>query len=96
VISAFSSDGRIAAHGLVLLEDEGGVIPPYDAIVLVSPRLARERPEVVNALRGLAGTIDEARMQRMNLAVDRDGRAPAAVAAELLDDLEGGSARAPR
>jgi osmoprotectant transport system permease protein len=96
VISAFSSDGRIAANGLVLLEDEGGVIPPYDAVVLVSPRLARERPEVVDALRGLSATIDEASMQRMNLAVDRDGRAPAAVAQEFLDALDAGTARAPR
>ena len=31
VISAFSTDGRIAALDLVLLEDERGAIPPYDA-----------------------------------------------------------------
>ncbi|HEX2800558.1 MAG TPA: ABC transporter permease/substrate-binding protein, partial [Phenylobacterium sp.] len=38
VISAFSSDGRIAANGLVVLTDPKGAIPPYDAVVLISPR----------------------------------------------------------
>ena len=33
VISAFSTDGRIAALGLQVLRDDAGVIPPYDAIL---------------------------------------------------------------
>ena len=33
VISAFSTDGRIAAYDIALLVDDLGVIPPYDAIV---------------------------------------------------------------
>ena len=36
VISAFSSDGRIAADRLTVLADPKGAIPAYDAIVLVS------------------------------------------------------------
>jgi osmoprotectant transport system permease protein len=87
VISAFSTDGRIAAYGIALLEDERGVIPPYDAIVLAGPRLAVEAPQVVAALRELEGAIDESTMQQLNLAVDRDGRAPADVAREFLDSL---------
>ncbi len=85
VISAFSTDGRIAAYELRLLDDERGVIPPYDAIVLVSPRVARELPAVAAALAELADAIDASTMQRLNLAVDRDGRAPADVAREFLD-----------
>jgi osmoprotectant transport system permease protein len=87
VISAFSTDGRIAALDLVLLEDERGVIPPYDALVLASRRLAQEAPDALAALRGLAGTLDRETMQRANLAVDRDGRSPADVARELSDRL---------
>ena len=41
VISAYSTDGRIAAYDLQVLEDDLGVIPPYDAIVLGSARLLR-------------------------------------------------------
>jgi osmoprotectant transport system permease protein len=84
VISAFSTDGRIAALDLAVLEDDRHVIPPYDAIVLVSGRLARERPQVLAALRELSGSIDAAEMRRMNHAVDADGRSPAEVARELL------------
>jgi osmoprotectant transport system permease protein len=87
VISAFSTDGRIQAFELRLIADDRGVIPPYDAIVLASPSLVRERPEVIDALRALSGRIDASRMQRMNYAVDEDGRTPAAVATEFLEEL---------
>ena len=84
VISAYSTDGRIAAFKLQVLEDDRGAIPPYDAIILVSSRLARDHPAVVGALRQLAGTIDAERMRQMNFAVDKLGRTPAEVAAEFL------------
>ncbi len=93
VISAFSTDGRIAAYDLVLLEDDRGVIPPYDAILLASPRLRRELPEVVEALGELDGSIDEPRMQRLNYAVDEEGESPAAVAERLLTELRGEAGR---
>jgi len=82
-ISAFSTDGRIAAFGLRLLADDLAVIPPYDAIVLASADFQRRRPELVAAVAALAGTIDAATMQRMNRAVDQDGKSPAEVAAGL-------------
>lgn len=84
VVSAFSTDGRIAAYRLRVLEDDRHVIPPYDALILVSPRLAKERPEVVEALRGLSGTIDEAKMRDLNRAVDEAGKSPAEVARGFL------------
>ncbi len=84
VISAFSTDGRIAALDLTLLEDDRGAVPPYDAVLLVSDRLMREQPEVVTALQVLVGTIDADRMRAMNLSVDADGLTPRAVAEEFL------------
>ncbi|MBX3264551.1 MAG: ABC transporter permease subunit [Labilithrix sp.] len=85
VISAFSTDGRIAAADLVVLEDDKGAIPPYDAIVLASARLAERHPEAVAALRELVGTIDADAMRAMNMAVDRDHESPDAVARRFLD-----------
>ncbi|MDA1080780.1 MAG: ABC transporter permease subunit [Gemmatimonadetes bacterium] len=84
VISAFSTDGRIVALDLVVIEDDRRAIPPYDAVILVGPRLRRERPDVVAALKTLTGTIGADQMRRMNLAVDQDGATPAAVAQEFL------------
>jgi osmoprotectant transport system permease protein len=94
-ISAYSTDGRIAAENLLVLDDERRVIPPYDAIVLASGRLAREHPEALAALRELAGAIDAVAMRRMNAAVDADGRSPAEVAREFLARAAS-AARSPR
>jgi osmoprotectant transport system permease protein len=71
VISAFSSDGRIAADGLVTLADPKGAVPAYDAVVLVSPRRANDR-RLLAALRPLIGRIPVEAMRRANLSVDRD------------------------
>lgn len=71
VISAFSSDGRIAAYDLVVLDDPKHVIPPYDAVVLVSPKAAKDR-RLVESLRPLIGTVPVRWMREANLMVDRD------------------------
>ncbi len=88
VISAFSTDGRIAAFDLRVLEDDRGVIPPYDAVVLVSPHLMRKQPAVAEALRRLSGAIDADKMRRMNLEVDEFGKSPTEVATRFVADLE--------
>ncbi len=87
VISAFSSDGRITAYDLVLLEDDRAVIPPYDAVVLASTRLARDEPAVIEALAILDGTINVERMRAMNLAVDEHGENPITVASRFVNEL---------
>lgn len=84
VISAFSTDGRIAGFDLTVLTDDRHAIPPYDAIILAGPALARDHPAALAALRGLAGTIDASRMRAMNAAVDHDHVTPEAVAAQFL------------
>ena len=84
VISAFSSDGRIAADDLVLLGDPKGALPPYDAVILVSPKRADDR-RLIEALKPLADSIDVKAMQAANYAVDRDtGKKSPAEAAGLL------------
>jgi osmoprotectant transport system permease protein len=83
-ITAYSSDGRIEALGLVTLEDERHAIPPYDAVVLAGPRLAREAPDVVAALGELDGAIDVATMRALNRMVDERGESPAAAARTFL------------
>ena len=84
LISAFSTDGRITALDLVLLEDERHAIPPYDAVILAGAQLSREHPDAIAALRTLTGAIDADQMRRMNLAVDRDGQSPESVAEGFL------------
>ena len=95
VISAFSTDGRIAALGLTVLADDRHVIPPYDAVLLASARLAREAPDVLAALRPLAGTIDADTMRHLNAEVDQEGASPQAVARAFLTRAGRRPARSP-
>ena len=71
VITAFSSDGRIASLDLVTLADPRRALPSYDAVLLLSPRRAAD-PQVTAALAPLVGAIPVERMRRANLMVDRD------------------------
>ncbi|HUU32017.1 MAG TPA: glycine betaine ABC transporter substrate-binding protein, partial [Phycisphaerae bacterium] len=71
VISAFSSDGRIAAYDLVVLEDPKGAIPPYDAVVLMSAKASKDG-RLMEAVRPLVGAISVESMRQANYLVDRD------------------------
>jgi osmoprotectant transport system permease protein len=85
VITAFSSDGRIAALDLVTLNDPRRALPSYDAVLLLAPGVAEEG-RLVAALSPLIGAIPVERMRRANLMVDRDeGKRTPAQAACWLD-----------
>ena len=71
VISAFSSDGRIAAQNLTVLSDPRGAIPGYDAILMVAPGRAKDA-KLVAALQPLVGRIPVDAMRAANYRVDRD------------------------
>lgn len=85
VISAFSSDGRIAADRLVVLTDPKAAIPPYDAVILVSPKASKD-PRLVEALRPLVRAVSVQAMRAANYSVDRDsGKSTPAEAARALE-----------
>jgi osmoprotectant transport system permease protein len=71
VISAYTSDGRIAADRLVVLADPANALPSYDAMLMLSPRIGRDAG-VVAALQPLIGAISVEAMREANYAVDRE------------------------
>jgi osmoprotectant transport system permease protein len=71
VISAFTSDGRIAADRLIVLDDAKHAIPAYDAVVLIAPKRASDGT-LIRALTPLLGKISIELMREANLMVDRD------------------------
>jgi osmoprotectant transport system permease protein len=83
-ISAFSSDGRIAAQHLVVLADPRHAIPSYDALLLVSPGRANDA-RFIAALKPFVGRISVQAMRAANYSVDRDAdkRTPDQAAAWL-------------
>ncbi|APE27260.1 ABC transporter permease/substrate-binding protein [Aurantiacibacter gangjinensis] len=88
VISAYTSDGRIAADGLRVLDDPLGAFPNYDAIILLSPDSGANEA-LVEALQPLVGSVDVGTMRQANLMVDRDEnkRTPQQAARWLLAQI---------
>ena len=86
-IDGYSTDGRIERYDLVVLQDDRGFFPPYDAAALVGAGLARERPAALTALTELSGRLDEEVVREANRRVEVDGDAVADVARELLAEL---------
>jgi glycine betaine/choline ABC-type transport system substrate-binding protein len=86
VISAFATDGRIPALGLVTLEDDLGFFPPYYAAPLVRQELLDEDPAVADVLNSLAGSLDDQTMADLNAQVDVEGEEPEDVARAFLEE----------
>lgn len=88
VISAYTSDGRIAADRLTVLADPQEALPSYDALIVLSPKASRDE-KLRAALEPLLGAINVSQMQAANYAVDRteDKRTPEQAAEELADAI---------
>jgi len=88
VVSAYTSEGRVAQFDLVILDDPKHAIPPYDAILLLAPRDADDRA-LSEALRPLVGAIDASLMRDANLRATRGGgdASPEAVARWLSEEI---------
>jgi osmoprotectant transport system permease protein len=88
VIAGYTSDGLIAKYDLVVLDDPGHAIPPYDAIVLLAPKRAAD-DGLRAALQPLLGKIDIAVMREANLraAGGNGASSPDEVARWLWDKI---------
>ena len=71
IIGAYTSDGRIVADRLVILDDPRGAFPNYDAVLLLSPQAAEDEA-LRAALMPLIDAIDVEAMREANYSVDRD------------------------
>lgn len=84
VVIAFNTDSRIASYDLSVIEDPEYALPPYDAVLLVSKRMAQNRA-AMRALRPLIQSITSGEMRVANGMVDVDGQ-PVSAASEFLAD----------
>ena len=86
VISAYTSDGRIAQYDLVVLSDPKHAIPPYDAVLLIARKRADDTA-FITALRPLVDTINVATMRDANARASADGATPDQVARWLWEKI---------
>jgi len=84
VINAFSTDGRIKAFNLRLLEDDRQFFPPYEAASIVRIHTLEQYPQLATTLDKLSGQISDEEMRQMNFAVDDKGKTAREVAYEFL------------
>lgn len=83
VTDAYSTDGDIERHGLVILEDDREFFPRYEALALARDGLP---DRAVAVLERLAGRIDDQRMRALNAAIVVDQREVRDVARQFLLD----------
>jgi len=86
VALGYTSDGRIAAYDLVVLEDDLQFFPPYDATPLATKELLNEYPGLTDTMDKLDGIITTDMMQQLNYEADGEGKEPAVVAEEFLEE----------
>ncbi len=84
VISGFSTDGRIRAYDLRVLEDDLNYFPPYYAAPLVRQEILQRFPQLTDVFAQLADLISKEAMMQMNFEVDQNQRSPRTVAREFL------------
>ncbi|MFA9429995.1 glycine betaine ABC transporter substrate-binding protein [Egicoccus sp. AB-alg2] len=82
----FTTDGRILALDLQVLEDDQNGFISYLSAVQMMEATADEYPELLDLIAELGAPIDEELMTEMNAAVDVDGEFPEDVAEQYLRD----------
>lgn len=85
VTSAFGTDSLIEKLGLVVLEDDLGVFPPYYAFPLLRPEIYEKYPEILPLMAELAEVLDSDEvMIGLNYLVDEEQMEPRVVARNFL------------
>ncbi|CAM3678781.1 glycine betaine ABC transporter substrate-binding protein [Nocardiopsis rhodophaea] len=82
--SAYSTDGRIKALGLKMLEDDQNVFPIYNPAITVKKDFAEKYPMLEEIFGPIAEKLDTETVMELNAQADQEGDAPATVAKEWL------------
>jgi osmoprotectant transport system substrate-binding protein/osmoprotectant transport system permease protein len=84
VIGGYSTDGRLKAYDLVVLQDDKTIFPPYYAAPVVRNEVLQKYPELETTLNLLAGTITDSIMTELNYFADHLKQTPEKVARDFL------------
>jgi osmoprotectant transport system permease protein len=84
VISGYSTDGRLKAYNLVVLDDDKKIFPPYYAAPVVRVGALKKFPELEKTLNLLSGLITDSIMTELNYKTDYLHQTPERVAKDFL------------
>lgn len=82
----FSTDGRIPANDMTLLEDDRDFFVKYNLAMTAREDVYSEHPELEEIFTPLAEELNTETMQALNAQVDAEGLPPAQVAERWLED----------
>ncbi|KPA88266.1 MULTISPECIES: glycine betaine ABC transporter substrate-binding protein [Pseudomonas] len=80
----YTTDGRLNAFKLKLLEDDRHYFPDYTAAPVVRQAVLDANPQLAADLKPLAELFDDETMRQLNARVDVGHESPSAVAADFL------------
>lgn len=86
VISGYSTDGRLKAYNLVVLNDDKTIFPPYYAAPIVREDVLKKYPELEQTLNILSGRINDSIMTELNYRADYLKQSPEKVAKDFLTE----------
>lgn len=84
LISGYSTDGRIKAFDLVVLEDDKTIFPPYYAAPIIKTHTLKKFPGLEETLNLLAGKINDSIMTDLNYKTELLKQTPEKVAKDFL------------
>jgi osmoprotectant transport system permease protein len=93
VIDLYATDAKIERFDIVVLEDDRGFFPPYEAVLLHRADAPGRFPAAFAAFAKLEGRIDAATMRKLNARAEIDKQPFAAVATQYLRGAPSESAR---
>lgn len=82
----YTTDGRINAFGLRVLDDDRAYFPDYTAAPIVTKAFLATHPDLPEHLKRLTDLLDQDTMRSLNAQVDIDRRSPSEVAHEFLKE----------
>ena len=80
----YTTDGRLSAFNLKLLEDDLHYFPDYTAAPVVRQAYLDQHPDLEGLLKPLAELFDDETMRQLNARVDVNHESPSKVAADFL------------
>ena len=80
----YTTDGRLNAFNLKLLEDDKHYFPDYTAAPVVRQAYLDQHPDLAGLLKPLADLFDDETMRQLNARVDVNHESPSKVAADFL------------
>ena len=80
----YTTDGRLSAFNLKLLDDDKHYFPDYTAAPVVRTSYLKQHPDLEGLLKPLADLFDDETMRQLNARVDVNHESPSTVAADFL------------